>query len=88
MCVCVCETQAMTKLHEDRPSLLPRRQVMTQIFGAMVKSGLQPKDLLAWKAETHAEEIAAFTDSIMSCAYMDQVRRGEGCFADLCMMRV
>jgi len=46
---------------------------MTQIFAAMVKSGLTPEDIKEMKAETHADEIVAFTDSIMSCGQLDQV---------------
>ncbi len=63
----------MTDIYKSTPALLPRRQLMAQVFAAMVKSGLRPQDLKEMKADTHAAEIVAFTDSIMSCGHLDQV---------------
>ena len=75
----------MTEIHEARPALLPRRQLMAQIFAAMVKTALKPQDLLEMRANTHAEEIAAFTDVVMSCAQMDQVASAV-CYVHLIRM--
>jgi hypothetical protein len=50
---------------------------MAQFYGAMVTSGLKPKDLLAMKASTHPEAIVAFTDAVMGCSRMDQVKKSK-----------
>ena len=73
--------QHTTEVTKSRPALFPRQQIMAQFYAAMVTSGLQPKDLLAMKASTHPEAIVAFTDAVMGCLRMDQVKKSSGLLA-------
>ncbi len=49
---------------------------MVQFYAAMVKCGLTPHDLLQMHAATHANLLAAFMNSVISAAELDQNQAG------------
>ena len=65
--------QSITGAHEVRTAGVPLKQMITQFYGAMIKTGLTPEDMMKWEAEKNGEEVAAFVNSVISAAEMDQV---------------
>lgn len=67
--------QVMTDVHNAVTAKVPMKQIITQYWAAMVRSGLTPQDVMGMKAQTHGSEIAALLNATISAAELDQVRR-------------
>lgn len=64
----------MSAISRARMSPITRDKTMVQMYCAMVKSGLKPRDLMEMKASTHEDDIVSFLNSAIAGGQMDQLQ--------------
>jgi hypothetical protein len=64
----------MSEINRNRMSPVTRDKIMVQMFTAMAKSGLKPKDIMEMKASTHEDAIISFLNSAIAGGQMDQMQ--------------